>query len=195
MTTPIIAIRDSLKTASPSGISKTLVTTLVLGLLTWPCLANEPSLEYRVKAAYLYNFTKFVSWPELNQQPLHLPLQICLFGDNPFGALIDGIQKRKARGRTITVYQVTLTAPLHQCHILYIGKSDAKHLPQLLQRVALQPVLTVSEIHQFAEKGGMIQFVTIDNRIRLNINLAIAKKSKIELSAQLLEISANIYSE
>lgn len=152
-------------------------------LLLQPLYADEESVEYKIKAGYLYNFTKFIDWPEDNYKTFNL----CLLGTDPFGSLIDPIEEREVSGRPIKLFRLnnghsfTLNK-LAYCHILFIGEPTAPP-------TALQYQLTVGESPRFAQHGGMIGFINQDGRIKLQINLTAVKQSGLKISAKLLEVA------
>lgn len=146
--------------------------------------ADDSGVEYKIKAGYIYNFTKFISWPEDNAATFNL----CLLGEDPFGALIDPIEKRFAQGRPIKVFRLDELDNGHQCHILYIGTADFSIKNPLINQ-GVYKTLTVSENTEFAAQGGMIGFVIRDGKIKLQINLDALKQGGLKASAKLLEVA------
>ncbi len=165
---------------------------MVFGLVCWvlplQVVADDESNEYKIKAAYLYNFTKFVTWPPDPSPTFNL----CIVGKDPFARLIDPIQKRTVSTRPIKVYRLpkvdnSSTNPQVSCHIIFSSESR----PPL---VSAESSLTVGEQANFAKAGGMIEFIQQGGRIKLLVNLAAVKKSQLKVSAKLLEV-AEIFSE
>jgi hypothetical protein len=158
-----------------------------------------PALSTRVKAGYLYNFTKFVMWPEMTGATFNL----CLLGSDPFGKVIDAIEKKSAFGKAIQVIRLDVahfmanTRPETACYILYISATDKQKsiIEKLRFRPANQGTLVVGEGEKFASDGGMIGFVNRDGKIKLQINQASAKQSGLKISAKLLEIAELIRGE
>jgi len=146
--------------------------------------ADDSKVEYKIKAGYIYNFTKFVSWTESAVATFNF----CILGDDPFGPLIDPIEQKVAQGRPIKVFRLNELNNDHQCHILYINTDDfsIKDLP--INHGAFK-TLTVSENNGFAAQGGMIGFVYRDGKIKLQINLDAVKQSGLRISAKLLEVA------
>lgn len=170
------------------------IIKLLLALFCFSCLlisrllyADEASVEYKIKAGYLYNFTKFITWPEEKTETFN----ICILGNDPFGALINPIEQRKAFGHPIKLIRLThLSAPegtnkKPRCHILFIS-SSIKNTP-ITQHI--ENTLTVGESENFAAEGGMIGFVNRESRIKLQINLKSIKLSGLKVSAKLLEVT------
>lgn len=149
---------------------------------------SEENLEYKIKAAYLYNFTKFITWPETT-----LPsFNICLVGIDPFNELLDSLETKQALGKPIRIFRYHNIKQVRDCHIVYFSNIDAPSpttLPLTLLVGSLDNSLTVSSQSFFAESGGMIGFVLEEDKVRLHINLKALKKSGLGISAKLIEVS------
>ncbi len=148
-------------------------------------------LEYKVKAAYLYNFTKFISWPDKERTSF----TICILGEDPFGAIIDPIKQRKAAGKPINLLRLKSGEDLGQCQLLYVEneKGYAKELSQVVE----SGVLTVTSLDAvdsdtqhpfFAKHGGMVGFIIRGGKIKLQLKLSQLKKKELIVSAKLLEL-------
>jgi hypothetical protein len=146
--------------------------------------------EYEIKAAYLLNFPNFVDWPSsINQDP-HSPIRLCLLGSDPLGSALSRMMAdRLSRGRSLLLRRVSRTDPVSDCQILYIGPSEGKYIPQILDSLHNVSALTVGETEQFAAQGGMIQLVMEDNRIRFKINPGAALEAGIRISSKLLALA------
>lgn len=145
--------------------------------------------EYAVKAAYLYNFAKFVEWPTGVFPDPYAPLLICVVGDNPFGDALTAISGKWVESRPVAVRHLPTVVNLEQCHIVFIGRAEQGRFRSLLVRLAHSPILTVSDIDDFAQGGGMIGLVEADQRIRFAINLNAARQANLKLSSQLLKLA------
>ncbi len=156
--------------------------------------ADEASVEYKIKAGYLYNFTKFITWPEDKSETFNL----CILGEDPFGGLIDPIEQRTAFGRPIKLFRLNSLNKEQSCHMLYIS-SSAKENPasngMLVIRDLDNKTLTVGEGEQFAAQGGMIGFVNRQGKIKLQINLKTLQQSGLKISAKLLEVAEVVEGE
>lgn len=151
--------------------------------------ADQPS-EYEVKAAFLFNFTKFVEWPDGSFDDPHSPIVIGIVGDDPFGdSLVHIISGQKAQGRPIVIVKYRRGDDLRRCHILFISDSERPHTRQLLAGLRDVAILTVSDIDGFAEAGGAMQFVMQENRVHFVANLDAATQSKLHVSAKLLALA------
>ncbi|MDD5460275.1 MAG: YfiR family protein [Methylococcales bacterium] len=158
--------------------------------------ADEASVEYKIKAGYLYNFTKFVTWPEINSETFNL----CILGEDPFGELIDPIEKRTAFGRSIKLLRFDSLDALKRtnnkphCHIIFLSASMGSVTKEITGKNTLiirdiDKTLTVGEGDNFAMQGGMIGFINKEGKIKLQINLKKIKQSELKVSAKLLEVS------
>ena len=158
----------------------------ILGCLVFTQLlfADDSSVEYKIKAGYLYNFTKFITWPADNAATFNL----CIMGNDPFGELIDPIEQRSVIGRPIKLFRFdslknTETHP--HCHILFVSSSNED--TSVFQDV--NNTLLAGESEGFIEQGGMIGFVNKEGKIKLQINLKTIKQSGLKVSAKLLEVA------
>lgn len=145
--------------------------------------------EYAVKAAYLYNFAKFVEWPSGAFANADAPLSICIAGDNPFGGALDSLSGKMVESRPVAVRHVPAATGLEKCHIVYIGRAEQGRFKAVLAKLARLPILTVGDIADFAQEGGMIGLVEAEQRIRFNINLAATRQANLKLSSQLLKLA------
>ncbi|MGZ5050708.1 MAG: YfiR family protein [Methylobacter sp.] len=148
--------------------------------------AIAEDVEYKVKAGYLYNFTKFISWPEDNSETFNL----CIIGDDPFGDLIDSIEQRSAFGRPIKLFRFSVLSREQRCHILFVA-IDIRDNSLLKSMLATPDVstLTVGESAEFAAQGGMIGFINREGKIKLQINQKMLQLSNLKISAKLLEVA------
>lgn len=144
--------------------------------------------EYQVKAVFLFNFAQFVDWPASAFATPTSPLVIGVYGHDPFGpALDEAIAGETINGRPLEVRRYSSVDAIDECHILFINSTSKAELAAILDRIRGRNVLTVSDTREFALAGGVIEFVTIDNRIRLQINLDAAKSANLSISSKLLK--------
>ncbi|OLC94498.1 MAG: hypothetical protein AUH86_14365, partial [Acidobacteria bacterium 13_1_40CM_4_58_4] len=142
------------------------------------------------KAAFLFNFTKFVEWPDRSFEDAHAPIVIGIIGDDPFGdSLLRIVAGQKVQGRAIVIIKYRRGDDLRHCHILFISGSERQHSAQILTSVQPASVLTVSDMDGFADAGGMMQFVMQENRVRFVVNLDVATQNKLRVSAKLLALA------
>jgi PPE-repeat protein len=146
--------------------------------------------DYDVKAAFLFNFTKFVEWPESSFESPQAPIVIGIIGDSPFGdSLTRIVAGQKAQGRGIEIIRYRRGDDLRRCNVLFISDSERQRSAQILASLQPASILTVSDMDGFAEAGGAIQFVIQDNRVRFIVNLDAATQSKLRASAKLLALA------
>ncbi len=154
-------------------------------------LAMEGPLEYQVKAAFLLNFTKFVEWPASAFAAADSPIAICVWGNDPFGKLLDQIVAEEVvDGRKVVVRRIKGAPAPHTCQALFVngtGKEAAGSLS------ALGPgVLTIGEGEGFVRRGGMIAFVVENRRVRFGINESAAEAAGLKLSSKLLNVARSV---
>ncbi len=152
--------------------------------------AAETSREYLIKAAFLYNFAKFTEWPAGSFPDSAAPLDVCVFGEDPFGGALESIAGKTIRGRRVAVHRVASSEAAAACHLLFISASEATRLAGILESLRDRPVLTIAEIPGFARSGGIINLKTnSDDRIRFEINAGTAKRVGLRLSSKLLNLA------
>lgn len=152
--------------------------------------ADEP-LEYRVKGAFLLNFTKFVEWPAAAFRQADSPIAICILGDDPFGSTLDQLVSGEVvNERKVAVQRLKSPPAPQSCQVLFVGKSEKN----LLKTVsALGPgVLTVGEGTGFLREGGIIGFVIENRRVRFSINETAAENAGLKLSSKLLNVARSV---
>lgn len=145
--------------------------------------------EYTVKAAYLYNFAKYVEWPSEVFVKTDTPLLICIVGKNPFDGALEMLAGKMVNSHPVEVRSVLATANLGRCQVVFIARTEQSRLNTILKNMDSQPVLTVSDISNFAEAGGMIGLIEIEQRIRFDINMAATDRARLKLSSQLLKLA------
>ncbi len=164
-------------------VKMTLLISCVCGLAQ-----ADDNIEYKVKAAYLYNFTKFITWPATNNATFN----ICIVGKNPFGNLLDALETKTALDKPIRLFHFDTIKQVKDCQIAYLETTDNQgtiSIPGTLTVGTLYNTLTVSSHPFFAEQGGMIGFVIEAEKVRLHINLKALKQSGLGISAKLIEVA------
>jgi hypothetical protein len=146
--------------------------------------------EYRVKAAFLYNFAKFVEWPAQVFKSASDPIVIGVLGKNPFGdALAEAVSGKTLGGRAFQVREVADAEHTAGCQIVFVSSSERKRLGPLFSRIGNTAVLTVGETDNFASEGGIINFKIDAGTVRLQINVEAARKQQLHISAKLLSLA------
>jgi hypothetical protein len=150
---------------------------------------NNTLPEYNIKAVFLYNFTQFVEWPE-NTLVNDEAFIIGILGTDPFQSYIDEtVSGEKVKGHTILVQRYNTIKDIGKCHILFISNSEAGRVKEILAAVPNKKVLTVSDIPDFARTGGMIRFMKLNNKIKLQINRSAVKAAELSISSKLLRLA------
>lgn len=146
----------------------------------------QPS-EYQVKAAFIFNFAKFVEWPAGAFADAKSPLCIGVLGENPFGANLERtVQDKMLNNRAIVIKECKTLEDARKCHLLFISASEKKPLQEILEGLAGAHILTVGEAENFLKGGGMINFFREGNRFRFEINDGAAKKAGLKIDSKLL---------
>lgn len=154
--------------------------------------ADELSREYRIKAAYLYNLGKFITWPHEDEMPKDAPITLCVYGYNPFETYLDKLQERQIRGRSIAVRYVGEHDSVESCQMLFISQLNTAQPKLLGAPPPYPPILTISDDQDFLSRGGQVSLVVVSNNVQLDINLTRAKQAGFSVSANLLEIAHRI---
>jgi hypothetical protein len=173
------------KCARPSALA------MVLALfLSCPAAATaeEVITEYQVKAAFLYNFSHFVSWPA----PSENTFRLCVIGKNPFGKSLDSLIGKPVHNGILVVEQHSSLEKIHECQLVYISYSLKSRLDIMLAELADRPILTVSDIDSFTDAGGIIELRLSDNKVRFEINATAADKAGLSISSKLLSLATRV---
>ena len=149
------------------------------------------SKEYRLKAAFLYNFSKFVEWPQRAFSTPESPLVIGVFRANPFGGELEkAVGGRRINGRVIVVMVVSNAVAARQTNLLFVGAGYDSRLVELRDALQGSPVLTVGESEAFSKQGGMITFKLQGDSLRFTVNKDPAQQAGLKISAQLQKLAA-----
>lgn len=160
-------------------------TALALALVLLVPAAAQAISEYKVKAAFLLNFGKFVEWPSGKGD-----LEICVLGEDPFGSTLDDtLSGRKIGARPVRARRIDDAGSARSCAILFVSRRGNDGLDAVVSAVKGSPVLLVGEQDRFAKRGGMINFVEVDQKIRFEINETAAKQAGLKISSQLLKLA------
>ncbi len=180
-----------------SRIARTLLGS-ILGALALAVLSlgayaqqSRPS-EYQIKAVYLYNFSKFVQWPAAASAN-NEPFSICVLGKDPFGPILDTILSGEAvEGKGFVAKRISRPQDAESCRILFVSGSEESHLKDVLAELHKMSVLTVSDIPRFSQRGGMIQFLIEEGKVRFEVNLTNATDAGLTLSSDLLKVAVAV---
>ncbi len=156
--------------------------------------AQNPPTEYQLKAAFLFNFAKFIDWPRSSFANPQAPFSICILGADPFGPEINEmLRNQRVADRPIAVERVHDAARLRGCQIAFISASEKDRLPEILQSVRGANVLLVGETPGFAQAGGAIEFQMDDKRVRFSINPEAAERAGLHVSSKLLSLATIVH--
>lgn len=159
----------------------------LIWLLTAPC-SHAGNTETEVKAAFIYNFTKFVEWPQA-ALPADAPMQLCVLGKDDVGNRLRQLHGREAQGRPLQVRYLSSVEERAGCHVLFIAQDNEEQLPQLLKPLTDNTILTVSDTRDFSRKGGMIELYVESSRVQFMVNLVPAQQVGLKISARMLQLA------
>jgi hypothetical protein len=172
------------------------ISVWLVFLLVWEPFAlragetNSPPSEYQLKAAFLYNFGKFVEWPPEAFVTTNAPFTFGIMGENPFDDYLEQIVRNKnINGHPFEVKKFRNIAEAKTCHILFVCSSERRRMSDILRATRGLSILTVSELDRFAQAGGMIQFVIEGNKVRFEINDQAAREANLRISSKLLSVA------
>ena len=204
-----------------AGISKVNLTNQSLS----QSQKTPEEVEYKVKAAFIYNFMKFTEWPKKKMDPpsedrkssLKHPMVIGIVGDNPFGKAFDPLLGKKIKERSLQLVYIPGLAKylkdesdhsqgvlkyfkehkksLHSCHVLFFCKSEKKVITEHIRNVKETSILTIGDMENFVEQKGIIGFVKENNKIRFEVHLTQAEHQQLKISSQLLKLARKVIQE
>jgi hypothetical protein len=154
--------------------------------------------ESSLKAAFIYNFAKFTVWPQdapttVGASRAPVSFNACVLGDSRLRDDLERtVRDRQLSGRGIIVSQVQLDGKLGSCHLLFVSGVTSKQVEAIVAALQGTPVLTISDVDDFARHGGIIQMFVDNGKLRFNFNLAAAKQSRLQLSSKLLILAAHV---
>ncbi|MGH7516641.1 MAG: YfiR family protein [Gemmatimonadales bacterium] len=158
-----------------------------------PAQAPAGAPEYQIKAAYLLNFIRYVEWPPSVFEGTEASLNVCVVGRDPFGDVLDRTMAgRRIGGRPLRVLRPARPAG-DTCHVAFIGRTTAAAREAWLAALQDEPTLTVGESAGFAEAGGMIAFVIVDETVRFEINVEAVRSGGLQISSRVLTLATRLY--
>ncbi len=189
------------------------IFVLAIFIILAAAIAAEDSVElreYQVKAAFLFNFTKFVDWPDEKINPTDKPFIIGVVHDDKYGSAFDPLEKEQVKGKNIKIrhfHNISIpTQPeddnsdqfketvqsLKECHLLFIMTSAAKQQKDIIRIVKDVPTLTVTETSDFGEDGSVMNFVKQEQKVRFEVSLTAAKQSNVKVRSGLLKLAIRV---
>lgn len=164
-------------------------------LLAIPALQaqNARPTDYEVKAAYLYNFGRFVEWPGKVAAAQGGSFTVCVLGQDPFGPRLDAtLAGETIGGKTIVAKRISSAEESGNCQIIFLSLADDSRLNKIIADLDKKAVLTVSDMPQFVKRGGMIQFVAEGKKVRFEVNLTATQHAGLTLSSELLKVATAV---
>jgi hypothetical protein len=166
---------------------------ILVSILLSAGLINAQMDEYSIKAGYLYNFSKYVVWPEGTFASATTPFIICILGDDPFGSRIDQAiaGKTAGDGRPLEVKRIknASSEELHACQIIFIAQSEKKNAALVMETVKSIAVFTVADFSPFAENGGVADLRIEGMKVRVDLNMAAATRANLKVSGKLQQVA------
>jgi hypothetical protein len=155
-------------------------------------VAQPPLPEQQAKAAFVFNFARYVEWPERAFGSREAPVVICVLGRDVFGSALTAVENRQVQGRPIRV-RVGITAEAaRSCHVVFVADSEQRRLAQTLRSFAGEPILTVSDIEGFIDVGGSIGIVQGEQRLEFEVNRDALDQAQLKASSNLLKLARNL---
>ena len=152
--------------------------------------------EYQLKAAFLFNFAKFIDWPEKSFAGPHSAFTICVIGQDPFGGALDEYLAKTIGGRPVQLARFpSASAPprARSCQIAFVSASERSHFHGVVEGLHGSAALLVGDADGFAASGGTIEFTLEDNHIRFSINPEAAQRADLKLSSKLLALAKIVH--
>jgi hypothetical protein len=168
------------------------LTILVLLAVGRSSFAVEPPPlnEFQLKTGYLFNFTRFVEWPEGAFLSTKTPLLVCIVGDTPMtNLLIETAVGKVVNGRSVEIKRIRAMEDLRECHLVFVSLAEQRRVVRILDSLRGTNALTVGEDSGFVRAGGMINFYIQDNKVKLEINLEAASRAHLKISAKLIAVA------
>ncbi len=175
-----------------------LIILCLLSAIRMSYAAPQVAYEYQVKAVFLYNFANFIRWPSSAFANRYTQFRICIIGDDPFREELDiAVENEKIGKHSVKVKRLNSMIKINTCQILFISQSKQAYVTRILNYIKRYsyPILTVSDIDDFAIQGGMIQFYKRGKRIRFYINPDSLKKVGLRANANLLRLARIVHTK
>ena len=190
-------IFSALRSQLPARCLKLLFVVL-LGMISGQAViaasghtASSPAVgEYKVKAAFLYHFAKFIEWPT---EAGSNELVVCVLGVDPFGAALKAIAGKQVGDMQLTVRRLQRPDEMASCHMVFVSASEQPRLAGILTRLQGEQILTISDIPGFVEQGGMIMFHMEGPKLRFSVNMKAVRSTKLVISGHLLRLARRIH--
>jgi hypothetical protein len=182
------------KTGANPLVKRRLTAIILLAAMcaSFPCRQAfaDPSREYAVKAAFIFNFAQFTEWPDNAFASANSPFVIGVIGSDPFdGALEQVIVNKTLHDRPVVVKYIKSLDGIPDCSLLFVPASEETRLNDIFDKIASRPILTIGETERFPWMGGTIQFYLEDNKLRFEINPESVAKAQLRISSKLMKLA------
>jgi hypothetical protein len=189
----MISQKQLWSSAQRSLCAHACVLIIPFAVFALPLYAQQKPTDYQVKAVYLYNFGKFVQWPPNDAVDRDGVFTVCVLGQDPFGPALDAtLAGATIDGKHVVAKRISSPGESAHCRILFLGSTEVTRLRKIIDALDKEAVLTVSDIPEFSQRGGMIEFVTEDSRVRFEVNLDAAQQAGLSLSSELLKVATTV---
>jgi len=169
------------------------ILIVACGLFLNPAIAlslNEETIEYPLKLACLYNFTKFVEWPAGSYRDPEASLAICIVGDDPFNPKLEGeLNSRSVGGHPVEIRTLKLKDSLSACHVFFVPVAEKNQAARIVNGLKGSSTLTVGESEGFAEMGGIINLTVEGNMLHFEVNTLAAERAGLKISSKFLSMA------
>jgi len=145
--------------------------------------------EHKIKAAFIYNFAKFIEWPAESFAKDQNTLTLCIIGKDLFGDATKTVEGKTIKEKKLLVKRIKGIEDIGECHILFISESEGKNLSPILEKIKYKHILSIADMEGFAHRGGIINFITTDNKVQFEINIDAAQQSGLKVSSKLLKLA------
>ncbi len=170
--------------------NKFIILFITFGLFSFSTHAQKISSEDKIKASYVFNFVRFITWPSQGLNKKKQSVQVCSINqNNRFDKAFKPVIGKKISGQPLMFKKIKDIEHISQCHLLYIDKSEKEQIHSLLPLIKKYRILSISDSHNFCALGGIIGMVKRKGRIRIEINLKEAKSAGFKISSNLLEVA------
>lgn len=179
---------------SPCRFLRSMPLGIMLGLLAAPEVwsAEVTVAEHEVKAAFLFNFTRFVEWPPRVFAGPSAPVVLGVLAEGPIAEVLPEIVRGQVvQGRSVEVRRLQGVEETETCHVVFVEAGHEARIDAVLRAVRGRPILTVSDADDFARRGGMIGYVTVGKSVRFDVNQRAAVAADLRISSKLLALARN----
>jgi len=160
---------------------------------TAPVRADVPASEYAVKAAYIYNFVRYVEWPAAARARDASAVHVCVLGDDPFGPVLDRtLADKTVDGRRLVARRCATLADAAGCDLVFVPAGEEFRAEAVVRLAETSGMLTVGESADFAERGGMIRLLRDGEHVRFAINLGAIERAGLKMSSEVLKLAVHV---